>query len=168
VKTLLLMRHAKSDWKARFDHDHERPLNKRGVDAAKTMGMVLARAGEIPESVIVSSATRAKTTVDLAMEAGAWSSRVRETDNLYNTRAEDVLEEVRAEPDETTRLMIVGHEPTWSTMLNELVGGGRHPFGTAAVARIDFPAETWAGLAVGTGELRWLITPRLAAAVLAS
>jgi phosphohistidine phosphatase len=168
VKTLLLMRHAKSDWKARFDHDHERPLNKRGVDAAKTMGMVLARAGETPESVIVSSATRAKTTVDLAMEAGAWSSRVRETDNLYNTRPEDVLGEVRAEPDETTRLMIVGHEPTWSTMLNDLVGGGRHPFGTAAVARIDFPAETWAGLVVGTGELRWLLTPRLVAAVLAS
>lgn len=168
VKTLLLMRHAKSDWKARFDHDHERPLNERGVDAAKTMGMILARAGEVPESVITSSAVRAKATVDLAAEAGRWASRVRATDNLYNTRPDSALDEVRAEPDVTTRLMIVGHEPTWSTLLTELIGGGRHPFGTAAVARIDFPAETWSMLATGTGELRWLLTPRLAAAVLGS
>jgi phosphohistidine phosphatase len=168
VKTLLLMRHAKSDWKAKFDHDHERPLNTRGVEAARLMGRILARAGEVPESVVTSSAVRAKATIDLAAEAGQWASRVRATDNLYNTRPDSVLDEVSAEPDTTTRLMIVGHEPTWSALLTELVGGGRHPLGTAAVARIDFPAETWSTLSAGTGELRWLLTPRLAAAVLAS
>ena len=168
MKTLLLMRHAKSDWKAKFDHDHERPLNTRGEDAARLMGRILARAGEVPESVITSSAVRAESTVRLAAAEGGWSCAVRATDGLYNTRAEEVLDEVLAEPDATNRLMIVGHEPTWSTLLSEMVGGGRHPFATGAVVRIDLPTETWAGLRVGSGELRWLITPRLAAAVLAS
>jgi phosphohistidine phosphatase len=168
VKTLLLMRHAKSDWKAKFAHDHERPLNTRGEKSARLMGEILSRAGEVPESVVTSSAARAESTVTLAVAAGGWSCPIRATDRLYNTRTGTVLEEVAAEPDTTTRLMIVGHEPTWSILLSELVGGGRHPFATGAVVRIDLPSETWAGLEVGTGELRWLITPRLAAAVLRS
>jgi len=168
VKTLLLMRHAKSDWKAQFDHDHERPLNGRGEESAKLMGEILSRAVEVPESVVTSSALRAESTVRLAAAEGGWTCPVRATDRLYNTRFETVLEEVLAEPDTTTRLMIVGHEPTWSTMLSELVGGGRHPFATGAVVRIDLPAETWGAVRIGTGELRWLLTPRLAAAVLAS
>ncbi len=168
MKTLLLMRHAKSDWKAKYDHDHERPLNARGEESARLMGRILSRAGEVPESVVTSSAVRAKSTVELAVDSGEWTCPIRATDNLYNTRIETVLDEVLTEPDTTTRLMIVGHEPTWSTLLSELVGGGRHPFATGAVVRIDLPTETWAGLHVGSGELRWLITPRLAAAVLAS
>jgi len=132
------------------------------------MGRILSRAGEVPESVVTSSAVRAKSTVELAVDSGEWTCPIRATDNLYNTRIETVLDEVLTEPDTTTRLMIVGHEPTWSTLLSELVGGGRHPFATGAVVRIDLPTETWAGLHVGSGELRWLITPRLAAAVLAS
>jgi len=132
------------------------------------MGRILSRAEEVPESVVTSSAIRAESTVRLAAAEGGWSSLVRATDALYNTRIETVLDEVLAEPDTTARLMIVGHEPTWSALLSELVGGGRHPFATGAVVRIDLPTETWAGLHVGSGELRWLITPRLAAAVLAS
>jgi phosphohistidine phosphatase len=162
------MRHAKSDWKARFDHDHERPLNATGTESAMVMGKILARASEVPESVITSSAVRARTTVELAAEEGGWACPIRATDELYNTRLETVMDEVFAESDMTTRLMIVGHEPTWSTLLSELVGGGHHPFATGAVVRIDLPADTWSSVHLGTGELRWLLTPRLAAAVLAT
>jgi len=166
MKTLLLMRHAKSDWKAAFGHDHERPLAQRGVGAAQTMGRFLAKAGEIPDVVVTSSAVRAEQTVRLAAEAGDWGVPVHVTDEFYNTRPEAVLEEVSAESDGTDKLMIVGHEPAWSTLLDALVGGGRHPFPTAAVARIDLPASTWADIELGTGELRWLVTPRLLSKVM--
>jgi phosphohistidine phosphatase len=165
VKTLLLMRHGKSDWNAPFDHDHDRPLAKRGVNAARLMGRLLARAREVPDSVITSSAVRAENTVRLAASEGRWECPIRSTDRLYNSRVETVLDEVYAEPDATVRLMIVGHEPTWSSMLAVVVGGGRYPFPTAAVARLDLPADTWDGVQMGTGELRWLVTPRLMADV---
>ena len=161
MKTLLLMRHGKSDWDASFGHDHERPLAKRGIGAAETMGRFLAAAGELPDVIITSAAVRAEQTIRLAGAAGDWGVPVCATDALYNPRPEAVLDEVRAEPDTTEKLMIVGHEPTWSGMLTLLVGGGRYPFPTAAVARIDLPAVTWADLEYGTGELRWLVTPRL-------
>lgn len=164
MKTLLLMRHAKSDWKASFSHDHERPLARRGVAAAKLMGRLLALAHETPDSVITSTAVRAQETIRLA--ASGWDCPIRSTDRLYNTRLDTVLEEVFVEPNTTSRLMIVGHEPTWSLLLSEMVGGGRHSLAAGAVARIDVPAETWGGVETGTGELRWLLTPRLMTDVL--
>jgi len=166
MKILLLMRHGKSDWNAAFGHDHERPLARRGVNASKMMGRFLSDAGETPDAIIASSAVRADQTVRLASDAGAWGVSIRVTDGFYNTRSEAVLQEVRAEPEDTTKLMIVGHEPTWSLLLSSLVGGGHHPFPTAAVARIDLPAGTWADVELGTGELRWLVTPRLLGKVL--
>jgi len=166
MKILLLMRHGKSDWNATFGHDHERPLAHRGVKAAKMMGRFLSDAGETPDAIITSSAVRADQTVRLASDAGAWGAPLRVTDRFYNTRSEAVLREVRAEPEDTTRLMIVGHEPTWSLLLSSLVGGGRHPLPTAAVARIDLPAATWVDAELGTGDLRWLVTPRLLGKVL--
>jgi phosphohistidine phosphatase len=166
MKTLLLMRHAKSDWDATFAHDHERPLSGRGVDAASLMGRLLERAGEVPESVVTSAAVRAEETVRRAAAEGKWTCSIRATDRLYNTRLEVALEEVRLEPDTTNRLMVVGHEPTWSLMLSALVGGGHLPLPTAAVARIDLPAERWEDVELGTGELRWLVVPRMMSKVL--
>jgi phosphohistidine phosphatase len=166
MKTLLLMRHAKSDWDATFAHDHERPLSGRGVDAASLMGRLLERAGEVPESVVTSAAVRAEETVRRAAAEGKWMCSIRATDRLYNTRLEVALEEVRLEPDTTNRLMVVGHEPTWSLMLSALVGGGHLPLPTAAVARIDLPAERWEDVELGTGELRWLVVPRMMSKVL--
>jgi phosphohistidine phosphatase len=130
------------------------------------MGRILADADELPDSVVASSAVRAETTVRLAADEGAWPTPIRVTDLLYNTRPEEVLAEVAAEPDTTARLMIVGHEPTWSALLSELVGGGRHPFPTAAIARVDLPTDSWSLLQPGSGELRWILPPRLAAAVI--
>jgi phosphohistidine phosphatase len=74
VKTLYLLRHAKSDWNNAFDGDHDRPLAPRGIEAAERVGRVLAAAGEIPDRILTSSAVRARTTVELAAESGDWAS----------------------------------------------------------------------------------------------
>ena len=64
MRRLILFRHGKSDWDAPFGSDHERPLSKRGVKAAKTMGLVLARSDLVPDHAITSSAVRARTTLE--------------------------------------------------------------------------------------------------------
>lgn len=160
MKTLLVFRHGKSDWKADFDHDHERPIKKRGRKAAALMGRLLAEAGEAPDGIVTSSAVRARQTLDQAVEAGGWTAPVRVTRALYEADPARVLAEVRAEPDSTTTLLLVGHEPTWSELVSDLIGGGTVRFPTAAVARIDLDVETWAEARFGQGELVWFLIPR--------
>jgi phosphohistidine phosphatase len=161
MKTLLVMRHAKSDWGAAFGDDHERPLSRRGVKAARRMGRFLADAGAAPQLVISSTAVRALTTAELAAEAGDWGCPIITTRDLYASDAESVLERVGETEAGVERLLITGHEPTWSMLVTWLIGGGRVRMPTAAVACLDLPHGEWVDLAPGTCELRWLMTPRM-------
>lgn len=161
MKTLLVMRHAKSDWGVAFGDDHERPLARRGVKAARRMGRFLADAGAAPQLVVSSTAVRALTTVELAAEAGDWGCPIVTTRELYASDAESVLERVGETEAGVERLLIAGHEPTWSTLVTWLIGGGRVRMPTAAVACLDLPHGEWTDLAPGTCELRWLMTPRM-------
>ena len=159
--TLLILRHGKSNWGADFRQDHERPLAKRGHKAVKLVGDFLSRIGLIPDSVVSSSAVRAKTTVELALDSGGWTCPIRVTDKLYDAVPGLMIEEIRAEPSETKTLLIAGHEPTCSTLTSLLVGGGSARFPTAALACIEFPFDAWAGVAPSSGRLAWLVNPRL-------
>jgi phosphohistidine phosphatase len=161
MKTLLVMRHAKSDWGASCAGDHERPLAQRGIKAARRIGRFLTDAGAVPDLILSSTATRALTTAELAAEAGDWGCEIQTTDDLYASHAERVLEVVGEVENGVERLLIAGHEPTWSTLVTWLIGGGRVRMPTAAVACLDFPHGEWSDLAPGACELRWFITPKM-------
>ena len=156
---LLVMRHGKSDWDAGTD-DHERPLAERGVKAARKVGRFLARAEMVPELVISSTALRARTTVELAVEAGEWRCPVEHTRAFYGADPAAVLSEIAARLA-PPRLMVVGHEPTWSELVSLLVGGGAVRMTTAAVACLELPADGWSAIEPGSGRLVWLVTPKL-------
>lgn len=160
MKTLLVMRHAKSDWGAAFSRDHDRPLNSRGEMAARQMGRFLADTGSVPELVISSTAVRALTTVELASNAGDWGCPIITNGNLYAGDPERVLEVVAGVDPAVDCLLIAGHEPTWSGLVGRLMGGGRVHMPTAAVARLDLPHGSWIDLSDGACELRWLVTPK--------
>ncbi len=160
MKTLILFRHGKSDWDHETGGDHERPLAKRGLRAARTMGRLLSLAGEAPDSIVTSSATRARTSVELAREAGRWDAPVRVTRSLYEATPFIVLEEVQAEPDSTSALLMAGHQPTWSELTSLLISGGVVPFPTAGMARVDLHISSWKDDARGTGELVWFMRPK--------
>ncbi len=161
MKRLIVFRHAKSDWGAESQGDHERPLNERGRVAARRMGRFLAGIDQVPERVLVSSALRARTTLELAIEAGAWECAVDVSDDLYATTAEAALVTLRAESDSTESLLWVGHQPTWSELVALLSGGSPPAFPSAAMARVDLGAERWRDVAPGGGQLAWLVTPKL-------
>jgi phosphohistidine phosphatase len=161
MKTLLVMRHAKSDWGAAIGDDHERPLARRGVKAARRMGRFIADEGVAPDLVISSTAVRARITAELAAEAGDWGCPIITTEAFYASDAESVLERVGETEAGVERLLIAGHEPTSSALVTWLIGGGRVRLPTAAVACLDLPHGGWADLAPGTCELRWLVTPKM-------
>jgi phosphohistidine phosphatase len=161
VKTLILLRHAKSDWGAAHDADHERPLAKRGRNAAATMGALLARAGQVPDRVLTSSAVRAQETVRLAVEAGNWECPTEVAPDFYGSSPATVVARVREEDDAAASLLLAGHEPTWSMLASQLMGGGFLRFPTAAMARIDLDIESWSRLEFDKGVLVWFLIPRL-------
>ena len=161
MKTIILFRHGKSDWDAGYAADHDRPLAKRGRNAAATMGAMLARAGQLPDRVLTSSAVRARETVRLAAEAGSWTCPVEVVPEFYESSPARVLARLREEDDAASSLLLAGHEPTWSTLASELTGGGFLRFPTAAMARIDLEIEGWSHIEQDRGTLVWFLIPRL-------
>ena len=161
MKRLILLRHGKSDWDAGAGTDHDRPLAERGIRAARTMGRLLSDAGLAPDTVVTSSAVRARTTAELAAEAGRWKSTTTVTDALYGASPGSVVELVRGTEEEADSLLLVGHEPTWSAVASMLTGGARLRFPTAAAVGIDLAVRSWRNVDPQSGELAWVLPPRL-------
>jgi len=131
------------------------------------MGRLLTDLGVCPDLVVTSTAVRARTTVNLAAEAGAWGCPIELTRTFYTEHADAVLAEI-SNGREAGRLMVVGHEPTWSTLVSMLIGGGRLRLTTASVACVALEIDRWRDVAPGTGRLGWLVGPKLVAAATAA
>lgn len=160
MKTLLLFRHAKSDWDAGFDHDHDRPLNKRGKRAARRMGRYLAETGAVPGRIVTSSAVRARETIRLAVEAGEWKSEIEVDKSLYESAPAHVVSCAQSQADTHDVVLLAGHEPAFSETVSLLIGGGEVRMPTAAIACIEFDVERWNDVQPGRGKLAWLVTPK--------
>jgi phosphohistidine phosphatase len=161
MKTVLVLRHGKSDWQAGYGSDHDRPLAKRGIVAADIMGRFLTRNKQEPAKIFSSTAVRARSTAELAMIAGHWECAVEYTEALYGASVPAVIDLLRMENDALSSLLLVGHQPTWSELIQDLTGGASVRFPTAALARIDFEIDRWRDVESGIGALRWLVTPKI-------
>jgi phosphohistidine phosphatase len=164
--SLILFRHAKSDWDAPYAADHERPLSARGRDAARCMGRFLARTRQLPDLAVTSSALRARDTLKLAISAGRWHCPTRIDSALYETSADTMLAWLARLDAQPEHLLLTGHEPTWSTFAGRLVGDAILRVSTGAMLRIDFEIERWDQAAFGAGQLRWLMPPKIACRLL--
>ncbi len=156
----MLMRHAKSDWDSDAVDDHSRPLNDRGVRSANRMGEVLRDLGLVPGLVISSTATRARSTAELARLSGGWDSRLVLEDRLYGASFTETLDVAAESGGDHERIMLVGHEPTWSQTLHHLTGA-RAAMRTATCADIEVALPRWEALSTATtGSLVTLLQPR--------
>lgn len=158
MKTLLLMRHAKSDWDADYSADHERPLNDRGLRSARLMGRLIAGLDLTPNHVMSSTAVRARTTAALASDAGDWRAHIDLESGFYGSGPEAVLDIAALSPN-VERLMLVGHQPTWGMIVNRLTGAVAD-MKTASVAAIAFMIDDWGDLGGAQGVLTSLQHPR--------
>ena len=161
MKTIIFFRHGKSDWDATYGRDHERPINNRGREASGRMGRFLADAGQLPDRIITSSAVRACDTLERAAKEGEWGDiSTIVTSDLYESSPDAVLDVIRGESDEFDRLLLVGHEPTWSQTISRMIGGGRLKMSTGTMARIDFEVPAWQHVDFNQGVLRWFVPPK--------
>lgn len=156
---LMLLRHGKSDWDAGTPDDFSRPLAPRGVRSAERMGEVLRDLELVPDLVISSTATRARSTAELARITGGWDSRLVLEDRLYGASVVDTLsvaEDLGADHD---RVMLVGHEPTWSLTVHHITGA-RVAMRTATCVDMELDTVRWTNLMATGGALVTLLQPR--------
>lgn len=161
LRTLYMMRHAKSDWGATFESDHQRPINDRGRSAARAMGRLIADAGLPPELILCSTATRARMTAELATESGGLSAELRFEDALYEAHPTAILDVLSAIDDRFASVMLVAHEPGMSATLSLLLGDAPVAFPTAAVACVELAPESWSCVEPACGRLQWFVPPRI-------
>ena len=160
MKTVLLFRHAKSDWGAVYGRDHDRPLAKRGRKASVVMGRWLTSQGVVPEMILCSTATRARQTLSRAAKAGKWNAITSYHGSLYGAMPETLLEHIQEQDDDHSVVMLVGHQPAWSMTTSLLAGSECGRFPTATMACVDIPVNSWVEVIFGTGKLRWIQRPK--------
>ena len=142
MKTVLLMRHAKSSWDDSSLSDHERPLNKRGKRDAPKMGELLSDVDLVPDGIMSSTAKRAKMTVKGFLEVCPFESEPIFTRQLYHADVDDYLALIRQLDEAVETILLVGHNPGIEYFLEEVCGENEH-MPTAAIAHILFDIESW-------------------------
>ncbi|HEX9090169.1 MAG TPA: histidine phosphatase family protein [Anaerolineales bacterium] len=160
MKTLLLLRHAKSSWKQPEVHDHDRPLNKRGKKEAPKVGLYLKENELIPDQILSSTARRAQDTAQAVAEESGFAKPIDLHQDLYLSDTACYLDILRCLPDETNRVLVVGHNPDLEELLTLLTDVTAH-LTTAALAQIDLPISSWQELNEATdARLLNIWTPR--------
>jgi phosphohistidine phosphatase len=165
ARTLVVLRHAKSDWPD--VPDHERPLSARGRRDAPAVGRWLRDAGIRPDLVICSTARRARETWELAADELGGDIPVEYEPGVYDASAFDLLEVVTEAPQAVRTLLVVGHNPAMQRLAVELAGSSdgdaleraNTKFATAAVAVLQVPGE-WAELTPGSARMTAFAKPR--------
>ncbi|HEV7659387.1 MAG TPA: histidine phosphatase family protein [Allosphingosinicella sp.] len=165
MKTLTLLRHAKSGWDAPV-RDFDRPLSPRGRKAARAMGREMKRLGLDFDFVLASPAARVTETLTELAQGYGGAVATDFDEHIYLASAETLLEIVRAADDAHERLLIAGHNPGMEQLALLLAEGGalrdriaaKYPTGALAELRFDGPG--WRDVAAGAGRLERFIRPR--------
>lgn len=159
MKTLLVLRHAKSSWVEAGLSDFERPLNERGRRDAPRMGRLLRKRALRPDLILCSPAERTRQTAALLTSAAGLDAEPRYDERIYEASAGrliDVLSEVEAEAES---VLLVGHNPGAEKLI-EVLTGERERMTTAALARVALDIDAWDKVGVGVGRLEWVVRPK--------
>lgn len=159
MKTLYLLRHAKSSWGDPGLADFERPLNERGRRAAPLVAEFMREKGIRPGLVLSSPAVRARQTAELVAGAAGGAAPIRFDERIYEAHPLDLLKVVREADESVTELMLVGHNPGLEELTARLTGA-RERLPTAALVRIELRADGWPQVEEGGGRLEWVVRPR--------
>lgn len=168
MKTLFLMRHAKSDWADSSQSDFDRPLNRRGCSDAPRMGAVLGSGNALVDFVLCSPAARARETAELVVESNHDSPPpvLHFDDRLYLANPATLSSVVCSAPDTCDSVLVIAHNPGMEEWLADL-SGCQVKFSTAALARVQLDIGRWTDISEHCGQLQWFVTPRLLKAVVA-
>jgi len=160
MKSLLILRHAKSSWKHPKLTDHDRPLNKRGKRDAPRMGEILRSEHLIPEAIISSTAARAHATAEAVAKASGYKGKIALNGSLYAAGPEAYLKVLHGLSNDSVRVLVVGHNPGLEELL-EMFTGEAQIMPTCTLAHVKFSMDSWLELDYKTkGELAGIWQPR--------
>ena len=160
MRTLILLRHAKSSWNEPGLSDRDRPLDARGERDAPRMGKRLAELGLDPDFVLSSPAVRAlATAMSVARKLDCGRAQVRVDERLYAADEDDLLEVIREQGDKAKCVMLVGHNPGMTDLAHRFANAIAH-LPTCAAAVFEFDAKSWAGTGDGAPASATLYTPK--------
>jgi phosphohistidine phosphatase len=167
VRTLYVLRHAKSDWGDASLQDFVRPLNGRGRKAAKAMGQEMRERGLAPDLVLLSPSARTTETLARVEEGFGASFEKVEEPNIYLAESGTLVDLIRSAPAKSERLMVVGHNPGMQELIRALANGPQDlraeaaaKFPTGALAEISFDVSKWSDVTPGSGFIRNFVKPR--------
>ncbi len=167
VKTLHLLRHAKSSWDDPSLDDHDRPLATRGRKAAGLVASHIARQGISIDRILCSSAVRARQTLELVLPVLDGPLDIRIGPELYTAGADELLRLLRAVNEDASGVLVVGHNPALQDLTERLAGDGepqarqelRRKFPTAVLATLT-TGGAWSEMGPGKAYLESLFIPR--------
>ena len=167
MRTLYILRHAKSDWGDESLRDFDRPLNGRGRKAAKAMGSEMRERGFAPDFVLLSPSRRTTETLARIEEGYGASFEKREEQAIYLADAGTLVDLIRGAPDKSEHLMVVGHNPGMQELVRALAQGPQElleeagaKFPTGALVEIRFDIDDWPDVSPGSGSIRSFLRPR--------
>lgn len=142
MKSLLLMRHAKSSWKDHSLADIDRPLIKRGWLASIFLGVLLKEHELVPQLILSSSALRARQTAEFLTGEAGFDGEIQYLSSLYLAEPAAYLGALSVTPDQIERVMVVGHNPGIEGLM-QMLTRRIEALPNAAVAFISLPVHSW-------------------------
>lgn len=159
MKTLYILRHAKSSWDKPDLADFDRPLNERGLIAAPFMGEIIYDRQFQPDVLLVSPAKRSKQTAILVKETAELKARIKYDDRIYEASPQILLQVVAETDNKHESVMLVGHNPGIEGFIRYLTGKTVQ-MPTASLAVIELNVKGWRDTDADDGKLETVIRPK--------
>jgi phosphohistidine phosphatase len=159
MKTLLILRHAKSSWDNPDLADFDRPLNRRGLQTAPFVGNLMRERQVRADLILSSPARRARETATIIKEAAEIAAEIRYDERIYEASPISLLYILAETENEFESVLLVGHNPGLEGLI-KILTGGIQPMPTAALAKIELDVEFWNKIAPDCGKLNFVVRPK--------
>jgi len=159
MRTLYLLRHAKSSWKEESQLDFERPLAGRGRKACSLIAKLIQSEGIEFDLLLSSSAVRARETIELIRQQAKLRSELRFDERIYEAPVTRLMEIISEVENDRKVILVVGHNPGMEELIHALTGE-EQGMPTAGLAKIKLKSSKWAEVGEAKGTLEWIVRPK--------
>jgi len=160
IKTLYLIRHAKSDWSDAGASDFERGLNKRGKKDLNTIGSYLSLRKLKPNLILSSSALRAQLTADKLAKKVGYKGSIHYMEELYMARPERLINILSLQDDNDEKIFLIGHNPELTELGNLLIREEFTKLPTLGILAINLDIGRWEEIGEDVGQVDFFIHPK--------
>lgn len=152
MKTLTILRHAKSNWSSTDVSDHGRELSSRGLRDAMSIALSMQEAGICPDIILCSTATRAQQTIAAFAKDGCAQETIL-TKHLYLAYPTAICDEIASVSDKYTHILICGHNPGLTDFVNERTYLSIGDLPTGGIVSAQFAMESWSDIYSNRGNV---------------